>query len=481
VPWFARVLQVWEATPLRFVRRIACDWIPETELPNERLYPLSLPILQQRPWAAQQPPIDGGWWAAQGKRWLWDRIAEATGEGNPDPLASPRAVLPPLFRDSEQAWFNLLMSWSKLALDTSQLLAGGRQSRLIWSPDGDCLWHLAGPSVRCIGLDNTLSPRLLVERDRPEWPGIRLVPRGATPLPHRRARLEFPIGSEEVDGGPSRAPYAPVTLPPDEARWRSKPVHAELGQQADAFLKDLRTVTVPLDGWSEAGCIAAIDALAAAVRQRFAVPPVKSPLPCRFILGARTIKEATFFARVAAEFPAAAPALAALLAALPDDAWRVEDVFADDEAGIGVLGHAARALAEVDKDCLPALRRYGGLMDREHELHFVNAVVPAYLAAHGWSEAALDFAIWLVLADFYNALDHAKLWRDWGMRDAAAAAHMPEAFAGRIRALLAQDAPGAPTEAFGHQMLGVMERELRRQPDDWTGRLFATLGQPGPG
>ena len=29
-----------------------------------------------------------------------------------------------LFRDSEQAWFNLLMSWSKLALETSRLLAG---------------------------------------------------------------------------------------------------------------------------------------------------------------------------------------------------------------------------------------------------------------------------------------------------------------------------------------------------------------------
>lgn len=481
VPWFARVLQVWEATPLRFVRRIAADWVLEAELPNRRLDPLPLPLLQQRPWAAQQPTIDGGWWAQQGKRWLWDRIAQATGEGNPDPLESPRPRFAPLFRDSEQAWFNLSMSWSQFAHETSHLLAGKSEARLVWSPDGDCVWHIVGPSVRCIGLDNTLSPPLRIERLRPEWPHIRQVPKDAEALPRRRARLKFATGFEEVDGAPSRAPYAPLTLPPDEARWHSIPVRAELGQQADAFLKDLRTVTLPLADWSQAGCIAAIDALAAAIRQRFAAPPVKSPLPCRFILGARTINEATFFARVAADHPAAASALAALLAALPDEARLVEDVFADDDEGIGVLGHAAKALAMLDKGSLPALRRYGAMMDREHEGHFVNTVVPAYLAAHGWSEDALDFAIWLVLADFFNALNHAQLWRDWGMRDAAAAGHAPEAFAARIRAALAGHPPSAQPEKFGHHTLGVMEHSLRRRPDDWTGRLFTALAQQGGG
>ena len=98
----------------------------------------------------------------------------------------------------------------------------------------------------------------------------------------------------------------------------------------------------------------------------------------------------------------------------------------------GLLGQAVLRLVQLDPQALPLVRHYGELMDGGHEHHFPDAIVPAVIGAHGWSEATIDFMLWVLIFNFYNTFDvPTTVWRDLGLADAVRPLN-PKAVAGRL-------------------------------------------------
>lgn len=117
---------------------------------------------------------------------------------------------------------------------------------------------------------------------------------------------------------------------------------------------------------------------------------------------------------------------------------RHRDVYWGD--GVAALGHAALALARLDPDAAPTLRRYGALIDGEHEWFYTKEVLPAFFKTHGWTDGAITLGIHEMLYNGGVAFETmSTIWSQWGMGKAVEAAMTPEAFAARIAAELETD------------------------------------------
>ena len=409
-------LQLWEAYPLKFVRRLVFEWVRDP-----------------RPGNISRMPA------------LFHIIAEAAAKADVGPFGNiPRSAYPATIANDDAAWEKI--EDYRIELDK-------RSSNIAWQPDSQAFWVkcygvIPNPwDAVCVGIDGTISPTLRVQRSR----GIidqRFID-DVIALPNRRASLKYRLyesqavnglvaGTLELDGAASTNPFSTVDIPPQADHWVKD--ERNLSARLAKIKVKTRTIVVPLAQMSEAGCIAAVDALTARVTDDFHLRAVDNEICAVFKSKLKAYSEPNFFAEVSANYPGVAPSIRKLIdtfAANPNNAG----IWWNGDKGIAAFSHAVLALGVMDATALPTIRRYGELLDGEHEIFFIDKTVPALLKTHGWTEESIDFGIWLMV---YNETatfqDYDTIWKRWGMGKAVMAERTPQAFAARFVAELPSDA-----------------------------------------
>jgi hypothetical protein len=451
-------LQIWEAFPLRFLRKTVAAWLTIKEMPNETGLARS----------KQSPP------RLPSRSAIWDAVASAraatAGPFDPPP---PRSVYPPALAADPASWE---------AVEKNLASLEGWIRFAAWQPDGDAFWVSTNGFLSCVGVDGTVSPRLYTERFGLE--GGTQVPVAArwqevVPLTGRAARVIYQSGGALFNGAPSAKPHTPHAIPATGDGWQPSDAVARrraADKRLEVLREERRHIVIPFGGWSEAGSVAAIDALTKEVNEDFPRRAVNHEMRIVFASGDGEVGEERFFSEVAARFPGAAPAIRRLIDRYCDVTERNDYLFSRGDEGIGIFAWAVRSLGVLDRSALPTLRRYGVFVDVEHEYYFAGTTVPAVLKAHGWTDDVVDFVFWVLAWNFYNTLDdYGKVWGGWGLRDAVIHRE-PRAFARHIAADLAQtirmkDDPGR----YGIASLDKLANQIPQPHEPWAAAFFDEL------
>jgi hypothetical protein len=467
---YGLTVQIWEAFPLTFRQRTVVAWLTAKELPDES----HLPHMKNKPAAITS------------RRVLWDTIA-ATAAANADAPtdgAPPRSAYPPAVANDAAAWKVIEENLAALARDVVRLVG--------WQPDETAFWVNTHNFLSCVGLDNTVSPRLYTER-RGLTPGtVRPVAmrfREVVPLADRKARVTYDNGAATFDGAPSKVPERTVAIPLDRDDWhpRGGPADPDERARSAAYrrVEELkarrREVVVSFAGWSEAECLHAIDALTNLVADgEVHRRAIDRKVQILFDLGGERIPESRFFREVGARFPGAAPAICRLIERFADASGGHDFLF-DDEQGNGVLADAVKAVGTLDRSSLPTLKRYGLLVDAEHEYFFAGTTVPAIITAHGWTDDVVDFVFWVLVRNYYNTLqEYGPVWESWGLREAVVRRD-PRVFARHLVSELADiirwvDDPGR----YGSAGLEKLAKEIPQPHEPWAQAFFDELSRAFP-
>ena len=454
-------LQIWEAFPLRFLRKTVAAWLTVKEMPDET----QLARSKQKPAALPSRTA------------LWDAIAGArAADAGASASPPPRSAYPPALSADDAAWGavekNLarLEGWIRLAA---------------WQQDADAFWVSTNGFLTCVGLDGTVSPRLFTERWGLESGTVLPVAarwRHVVPLEHRSARVIYSFGAAIFDGTPSPTPYATHAIPAARDRWQpaaddpAARERTDAKKRLEALRDERRRIVIPFAGWSESGVIAAIEALTREVNEDLRRRAVDHEIRVVFASAAGEVTEEHFFSQVEARFPGAAPAVRRLIERYCEIAERNEYLFSRGEEGIGIFAAAVKSLGVLDATARPTLQRYGVFVDPEHEYYFAGTTVPAVIKAHGWTDAVVDFVFWVLAWNYYNTLDdYGKVWGEWGLRDAVVGRE-PRAFARHVAADLAEairmkDDPGR----YGTGGLDKLAGEIPQPHEPWAAAFFDEL------
>jgi hypothetical protein len=242
---YGLTVQLWEAFPLHFVRRVVVAWLKVEELPD---------ATYKRAPAA--------------RRTVWDVVAAVAGAANVSPLdpPAPRSVYPAPYDTDDTAWKSVESNIATLTRDWVPV-AG-------WQPDDSAFWVSTNSFLSCVGVDGEVSPRLYTERlglAAGTWLPVAAYWKEVIPLDGRTARVIYTKGEALFDGASSRSSDTTVAIPPARDQWRAavdyERERAELFRRVAALKDEDSTVVVPLAGWTEADSVAAIDALTAKVEQ----------------------------------------------------------------------------------------------------------------------------------------------------------------------------------------------------------------------
>jgi hypothetical protein len=472
--YYGLTMQLWEAFPLRFVRRITVAWLTLGELPSPSL-------------SSVDP--------TKSREIVWEAIAQAAARRSTDPAEElTRADFPAQLVDDERMWLSIEDTWRGLGYD---FVYG-------WQPDGGAFWIRTNGLISCVGVDGTISPRLYLDRlglkrglnaierelysdslDVGPYPTT-LWPDTIEPLEGRRARASYRVDGYEggvalLDGASSTAPHRISAVAKARDHWvafdAQQRFHDDRAIRARiaAHKAERKRTAIPLAAWTEADCIAAIDAMTKKLTASFLERAVDGDVQFVFQSGAWDFDEEQFFTTVRERFPGAAPAIRRLIERYLAVHKRQRDLFWRGAEGIGIFGHAVRTLAVRDPDALQLMRRYGRAVDIGHEHFFSRETVPAVIAAHGWTDAVIDFVIWVMLRNFYNTLqDYNEIWTQWGMGKAVKSRFSPEAFARRVAAEVEANRDWVEFLGdYGAEGLDQLAKDLPREP--WVREFLAAL------
>ena len=371
--------------------------------------------------------------------------------------------------------FGLLMAnWRAFATRFMQ--------RAHWAPDSSGFWHCIHGFAGFTGLDGGASSRYYLAHygltSGADGPSTR-TPNRIEPLAGRRALLWYGDGLVEMEAPPA-LPSAPLPLPSSLGTWAAaKPAStpSEFFRVAIEANEQARTIRVPLGGLDASQCMAAILALRDEIARDLHGRIIEDQLNVVFLRDGQEMDEFAFFEHVEKIGSVMAPSLRALMQTLldtPDLKKRHMYLFSIGEEGKGILHGAAKAFARLDPDPIALTKRYGEIMDPEHEYSFYGGVVPALLANLGWTEATLEFGIWLLRMNYYNSISHESFWNKHGFGAAAERFFPdPKAFAAHFLARYQHYGfePAETSETYPIYFIDVLDREVTRK-SPWTQALF---------
>ncbi|MGV3490242.1 MAG: YncE family protein [Devosia sp.] len=446
--YYTPVVQLWEVWPPRFLRWLPVGWTPEDEMPTASA---------------------GG--VADGPQGVWPQIVAASEAAPHDPTI-------------DVAWPDALRGWDVDRQQATERLwrgfAFGEMGRDgWWDFDGRGFWTECQQAVRFVTIDGAITAG---EYATAAGNSVR-QPRhgGVEVLPDHAIKVGYAMGMVTYRGagkGPGRAVAIPFGSPgwSDEDRFKRDPM---LDQRIERTLANRDRLSVPLLEWSDAGVVAALDAMRI---------KLSSELPLRrseraiisFAHEGKNLGEKAFFERVAKNHGSTTSAITRLIdgvcAALePGGAF-----FGDNQ--VATLGHAASALGLMDIDALPTLKRYYSvLVDSEHETWFTLEIVPALIQRHGWQPQMINFVWWLLLARPTNGLDdYGKVWSDWGFGAAVTSAYSPIQFADLTGEMCGPTVVDPRSGiAFTYPGVDVLLRQLNGRREPWVDQFAQVMRTAG--
>ena len=455
--YFGGAVEIWEAFPLRLLHSLVPAWLSAEELPDQGFLDYE---------ASKQ-----GLPARRGE--IYRKISQALDR---DPALTARRLTkdshPDLCPDPAHFYNNVTSNFDSLALSERTVIG--------WQPDSQAVWLM--PFV-CVGMDGTVSPRIMLER-------FRTHPRSwydqeSRPLPDRRLELRFEEGFVTVSGAPAGSAQQTQIVPLSEEHFRPAPPpyvkderEAALVKKAEAIARKNSTYSIDLASMSDADCVAAIDTLASRIGPDISDRVFDNRIQAVFKLDGKRINEKKFFKHVAANCPSAGPALRKLIEATCDHvgphtrAWY--DPYADDELPTGLFGYAAWCLARLDRSSNDVLVRYYELIDTYHESFYFEETVPLMLDNTANATERLQLAEGFYFSELGNAGEHATFWRWAKMAESAGSSMTPKEYAARLLALAAKTEAERSETDLGYYCFDNLARGLTH-PTDWEKTLLQEI------
>ncbi|MGY3195095.1 hypothetical protein ACVIWU_004461 [Bradyrhizobium sp. USDA 4509] len=464
--YFSFAVEIWQAFPLRRLHSVAPMWMQAEGLPDTAQ--LDLDRRKQG-----LPPRRGEIYRKVSQ--LLDR--EATLTTNQINAKSH----PDLWPDPNSHYANVSSNLRDFELSERDVIG--------WQGDSQTFWLKRHDFVACVGVDGTVSPKIMLERfgmdDRP-WLARARGWSKATPLPDRRLDMRFTEGMVTVSGAPGDPVHRVRAVPVTEDHFRPAPPEpqeedkdAALAKKAETLARRFSTYTVDLASMSEPDCVAAIDALTAQIGPDINERPYDNHLQAVFRCDGKRLNEKKFFSHVAKHCPGAAPAIRGLIDAACTHIGPHANAWYDpygDEIPTALLGYAAWCLARLDKTSNDVLLRYYGLVDTDHENFFFEKIAPLMLENAGDASPRLELAEQFYFGDLGNAIDHAALWRMAKMAEHAASLMTAQQYAARLLARAAATSAARSKSEFGYYCFDNLARFLT-DPSRWETELLQELRQ----
>ena len=406
--YYGRSVQIWEASPLRFVRRVTIAWLKAQETPDGGHVD---DIIANR----DPKTVKRGY--------QYDRLSELLDERNIDALdyIDMAEFGDPNVRHSRKP---ISEKWRGLAKIYADFCMINRLNIHGWSGN-EAFWVETNGFLTCAGVDGTTSPRLCTERfglKSNAWVPVAEHPSEVVSLVNRQARVTFyDKGTVVFDGAPSETSRMQHAIPLGQDQWMPstpymRPSEDPRVREALKLLDKRKTLKLKLQSLDEADCIAAIDALAAQLGESLAGRARDGEIAIVFQHGKKTIKEDKFFRHVLDTCPGAVGSLDALLRKYVAVTGEWDFLFFKADKGIGLMAHAAYALGVMDGNSMETLRLYAGRIDPSHEHFFCNETLPAIIKAHGHTPQILQLAIWVMLFRSGNSIMPETIWHNLGVR-----------------------------------------------------------------
>jgi hypothetical protein len=462
--YFSFAVEIWEAFPLRRLHSVAPMWMTPEQLPDNG--------------HIDHEQRQKGLPAKRGE--LYRKVAKLLDQDST--LAASRINKdshPDLWPDPDGFYTNIDSNLRDFALSGRDVIG--------WQPDSRAFWLRRQDFVSCVGMDGTVSPKIMLQRfgmETGRWLPCARAWHDATPLPDRRLDMRFVEGTVTVDGTPGDPAQRLRIVTQSEDHFRATPPphqkndeDAALAKKAEAIAKKYSTYSVDLASMDEADCIAAIDALAGQIGPDINERVFDNRVQAVFRLDGKRLNEKKFFTHVAKHCPGAAPALTRLIEAACEHvrphtlAWY--DPYGDDELPTGLFGYAAWCLARTDKSSNEVLLRYRRLIDTDHEHFYFEKTVPLMLDNAGNAGDRLRLAEGFYFSDLGNAIDHAAFWRMAKMAESASNM-TPQQYAARLQALASETAAARSDSELGYYCFDNLERFLT-DPSDWEKALLGEI------
>lgn len=466
--FFGLGLEIWEAFPLRLVRTVVSLWLTADELPDEGHMD-----------SGRTFDRDTGRMVGEGpkRREVYRRISQMLAR---DEKTNMLDLIQEPFRNEwpGEEFFRRHVSRNNSKLDLRTNVMG-------WQKDGEAVWLMRSGFVTCVGMDGTVSSRIMCKRY-----GYRFAtrsplaegPRWVTPTTNRHADMEFPDGFVTVSGHADAEPHTIRVISEAEDQWRPREpdeqakMDAKLVKKAAAMACKKRTYKLTLASLSEDNCVEAISDLANEIGPDLPERVFENRLEAVFVCEGKRLNEQKFFSLVANTCPSAVKPLRFLIDAYCDHVKPHTTAYWNPDKGIGAFAHAAHCLAILDPGSSSLLRRYGELIDTYHEYFFVGKTLPVMLKNLGSTVERLDLAEWVLLEKLGNCSSAGNFWKKTKMAKIARSLFSAEEYAERLLDKI-QSGPDQMCKGikFGHPVLVSLHHELNSDMSKWEADVFRSL------
>jgi hypothetical protein len=461
--YYGLPLQLWEANPLRHVRTLIVAWVPANCLPN-------------------QGDGHSGWpeFKKEDKHnVVFNDIAKslASQVDGPHPTIE-RGHFPERWAGNDTLWFAFCDSWQMF------VRRWGEKQTPVWEPDGKAFWATYSGFVFRVSIEGVITPQMMLSQlglRRDAWLPATEKPIEIRPLSSSVAALDFQQGTAVLDVSKQAFQDGHILLPQAAYRWaaRDNEEARNLKTRIDKLKKEQSTIVISAKGWSNDQTAEAMEALSAEIKRGLTARAIGGEVRFVFSIAGQKLGEKEYFAKVSSAAPESSSAIAAMLECLYRELTDTHaELFSNGSEAVGILGYAAAVLASTgDIASLQTLRRYGELMDREHESHFARSVAPAAIRHHGWNPHTIDFALWVMAHDFNNSLqDFDEVWSKWDLRSGAKNHYGAEEFAVLVRERFIGYGTDEELELarYGHPMIDQLVETIDSN-DAYSSAFIATL------
>lgn len=409
--YFGLSLQVWEAFPLRFLRRVTCAWLPKEAFFASVKY---------------RENIESRFIA----------ISRALEEYVTDPRdVLERSWLESSFVRTDEDWQSLSQQWREL-----QFFAKHKG----WQPDSEAFWLDTLNYFSCIGVDGTASPRLFcsqIANQRDKQSSFTGLYKDIRIYNDRKARVLYEPWYKVPEGG-----YCRLDGSPADDFWRKVGQGGEPGDwlalsagdrfdftglRAYDFLARQSVIRIPLKSQSPSDCIKAIEKLRGKVRPHMESISCDGEIKIIFEADAYAMSEKDFFILIMEDVPSAKEALFALIETYCKNCW--EPIFSNEAEAEGLLAYAALALATHDEESFLLLEQFGLRCHYEVEYVYPKQVVRKLLSVREYTEERHRFALRFMDLDYRNCHSSHEVWEGFGVKNAAIRQYSPDEYAALVK------------------------------------------------
>lgn len=288
--------------------------------------------------------------------------------------------------------------------------------QITWQPDEAAFWMRIENVLACVGLDDSVSPRI----DIADWQPVSIEPTG-----DRSARLiclTEKLVTIDVDGSPGTGKRVVGKKGAHIKAHGVGPNDDGLYAQAQQMEAEHNTLVVPLADKSEGAYIQAIGKLAEIFEADEIAGRYTDQLTFAFELKGKRITDKKFFGDVAKSMPAAAPVMKRMVEAF----YAMSDVapWEDRDTVVAML----KAFVELVPDGVDILvhpsRRFS------IDGRFYKAILPLMIEKCGWRPAMIEYLMtWLM--PYNRSTFFSTYWTRNKLGAAVAEASTPQQFAER--------------------------------------------------